>query len=132
MVHNLKEYPDPWGPNVRTCLIRPEEEEKLRKLIEKAYPGEGWRVPDERELRIIGGLAELGVKLQLATMDHYHYRNPIISSSPSGYKHDPEGKLTLSCVRVDPKTHGGNPVKAKYDIPGTSRYYPEVRLVRSI
>jgi len=132
MVHNLKEYPDPYSQNVRTCLVNSEEEEKLQKFIERAYPGQGWRVPNERELRIIGGLAELGIKLQLTTMDHFNYQRPIISSSPSGNEYAPEEKLTLSCVRVDPKTNGGNTVKAKYDIPGRSIYYPEVRLVRSI
>ncbi len=131
MRDNLKATPSPFSHQITTRLLEPKEEGLVQTIIEENYPGQGWRIPDERELRIIAGLTELGVDLGLATRDHPSYRETIISDTFKGDKFHPEARLTVYCVRVDPKTHGGNWARSFYE---TSEYGSpaKVRLVRSI
>ena len=133
MKDNLKES-GLYSYYIKTRLATRKEEQNIDTIIENTYPGQGWRIPDERELRIMGGLTELGVDLGLATTDHPNYINPLISTTASGDANYPLGKISLYCVRVNPKTHGGNWAKSFYypSTFGSFRYPPEVRLVRSI
>jgi hypothetical protein len=131
MRNNLKHSNDPYSYEVTNRLLEPKEEGLVQSIIRRNYPGQGWRIPDERELRIIAGLAELGVDLGLVSIDHPAYRETIASSTPVGGKVQPEAKLTIYCVKVDPKTHGGNGAKCYFD---SSDYSTptKIRLVRSI
>ena len=131
MRKNLKESNDLFSHEVVNRLLEPKEEELVQSIIERNYPGQGWRIPNERELRIIAGLAELGVDLGLVSIDHPAYRESINSTTPVGDKFHPNAKLTVYCVRVDPKTHGGNGAKCYFDSSEYSRP-TKIRLVRSI
>jgi hypothetical protein len=131
MRNNLKHSNDPYSYEVTNRLLEPKEEGIVQSIISRNYQGQGWRIPDERELRIIAGLAELGVDLGLVSIDHPAYRETINSSTPVGDKFHPNAKLTVYCVKVDPKTHGGNGAKCYFD---SSDYSTptKIRLVRSI
>ena len=131
MRKNLRESNDLFSHEVISRLLEPKEEELVQSIIERNYPGQGWRIPDERELRIIAGLAELGIDLELVTIDHPAYRESINSTTPAGSDFNPNAKLTVYCFRVDPKTHGGNGAKCLF---GSSDYArpTKIRLVRSI
>ena len=110
------------------------EMEQAQQLIDAQYPGQGWRIPNLKELRLIGELTELGLDMHLAEMDHYTYWKPIISTEPMKSQFRDPGRVSLYCVWVKPSEAHGNPVEARYLISTDSlfQYSPEIRLVRDI
>ena len=106
-----------------------EQESAIKASIDDFYPGEGWRIPDSKELNLIKHLGELGLDVIESSIDHHNYRNPIGGTgrkSPSD-EFKPE---TLVIVRPD----GEKGLRGrKQEWPNrASSVSPRLKLVRDI
>ena len=99
------------GRNLASRLANPDQEKALAAQIEELFPGQGWRVPSLAELKIMGGLAQLELDVDMSTQDHFYYYLPVVTSTDLPafeFREGYGGKACLLCVR--PK---GNSLKAK-------------------